>query len=364
MSSPTLTTGAVAHLLNAELVGPASIELTHFEGLDRAGAGGLSFIRSPEFARGWAASKASAALVTRGIEVPGHQPESRALIFVPDADLALASLLEKMTPKPTLPPAGAHRSAVIDPSATVSPTARIGPLCSVGPGAVIADDVVLLDRVSIGEGARIGRGTFLHPGVVVYPRCSIGASCILHANVVVGADGFGYRPSPDGRGVVKIPHLGIVEIHDHVEIGAGTCIDRAKFGSTVIGAGSKLDNLVQVAHNCRIGRSVVIAAGTCLAGSVILEDGVQMGGNCSISDATRIGAGARIGGATAIMRDIPPRGTALGNPSSTGREFFRYHATVQQLSEWWPELRDLARERRTSGPGRSGRTPENPENKG
>lgn len=344
------TTGAVAARLNAELIGPADIALTHFEGMERAGPGGLTFIRSGEFASGWPASKASAALVTRGTNVPGHDASTRALLIVPDADLALVQLLEAFAPRPAFPPPGIHASSVVDPSAKVSPKARIGPLCVIGPDATIGDDTVLVERVSIASNCRIGARTILHPGVAVYSGCSVGSDCVLHANAVIGADGFGYRPAPDGRGVVKIPHVGTAEIHDHVELGAGTCVDRAKFGATVVGAGSKFDNMVQVAHGCRVGRCVLIAAHTALGGSVTVGDGTQIGGNSAISDGVTIGAGCKIGGQSAVMREVEPGTMLVGMPAIGTREFFRMHKVLREVTDFWPRLRAMLRSHESEKP--------------
>jgi UDP-3-O-[3-hydroxymyristoyl] glucosamine N-acyltransferase len=340
---PLATSGAIAARLNAELIGPPDLALTHFEAMERAGPGGLTFIRSGEFASGWPVSKAAAALVTRGTNVPGHDASTRALLIVPDADLALVQLLEAFAPRPALPSPGIHPSSVVDPSAKISPKARIGPLCAIGPDATIGDDTVLVERVSIASNCRVGNRSILHPGVAIYSGCSVGSDCVLHANVVIGADGFGYRPAPDGRGVVKIPHVGTAEIHDHVELGAGTCIDRAKFGATVVGAGSKFDNMVQVAHGCRVGRCVLIAAHTALGGSVTVGDGSQIGGNSAISDGVTIGPGCRIGGQSAVMREVEPGAMLVGMPAIGTREFFRMHKVLREVTDFWPRVRAMLR---------------------
>lgn len=151
--------------------------------------------------------------------------------------------------------------------------------------------------------------------------------------MVIGADGFGYRPAPDGRGLVKIPHLGNAVLDSHVEIGANTCIDRARFGSTRIGAGTKIDNLVQIGHNCRIGRSVVICGCTGIAGSVTIGDGVQIGGNCGIADNVTIGRGARIAAKTGVMHDVPEGITVAGLPAFPGRDYLRMIAALRKLAK-------------------------------
>lgn len=327
------TSGQLAAILSAELVGPADIPLTGLRGLEQAAPTDLSFIRSPRFAHQWAKSRAGAAIVTRGIEVAGHDPRARALLIVADADLAMVQLLEAFAPRPIRPPAGIHPSSVVDPSARIDPTACIGPLCCIGPGAVIAADAVLHSRITIGAAAHIGQRTELFPGVSVLDRCIVGNDCILHANVSIGADGFGYRPDPSGRGLLKIPHAGIVHIGDHVEIGAGSCIDRAKFDATTIGAGTKIDNLVQIAHNVRIGRGCVICGVTGIAGSVTMGNGVTIGGCCGIADGVRIGDGATLGAKSGLISDLPAGQTWLGFPAREAREQLRNWAAARSLPD-------------------------------
>ncbi|MEX2218462.1 MAG: UDP-3-O-(3-hydroxymyristoyl)glucosamine N-acyltransferase, partial [Phycisphaerales bacterium] len=252
------TTGSLARALGATLVGRDDLPLAGIDSVDRAGPGSLTFIRTAAFAAQWARSRASAALVTRGVEVPGHDPAARALLVVESADLALVKALALFAPEAQRGTPGVHPSAVVDPAARVDPSASVGPCCVVGAGAVIGAGVRLISGVSVGRGATIGDGSVLHHGVYVGERCVLGRRCVLWPGVVVGADGFGYMPDPSGRGVLKYPHIGTVEIGDEVEVGANTCIDRAKFAATVIGDGTKIDNLCQIGHNVRVGRACLI----------------------------------------------------------------------------------------------------------
>jgi UDP-3-O-[3-hydroxymyristoyl] glucosamine N-acyltransferase len=329
-------------MVGAELLGPADIRLDRIDALDRAVAGSLSFIRSGAYVKEWESSKASAALVSRDVPLgavretgsaASAQPHARALLVVPDADLAMVGVLELLavTAEPAKP--GVHPSAAIDPSATVSPSATIGPCCTIGAGAVIGDNALLVAQVHIGRGAKVGNGTTLHPHVSILDRCSVGASCILHSGVVIGADGFGYRPSPDGRGLVKIPHIGNVVIDDHVEIGANTCVDRAKFGSTTIGSGTKIDNLVQIGHGCRIGRSCVICGKCGLSGSVVMGDGVLLGGGVSIGDNLEIGSGAKIAALSGVSSNVPPGAIWMGAPAGPAGEWRRTYAALRRMGK-------------------------------
>ncbi len=338
MTAPTpapLTTGSIASMLAAELVGRADLPITHADALDRAGPGAISFIRSHDFARRWGESRASAALVTRGIDVPGHDPASRALLRVADADVALVRLLEAIAPPPEPRTPGVHPAAIVDPAAAIAPSASVGPRCVVGRGATIADHATLFAGAYVGAEARIGAGSVLHPGVVVMDRCVIGARCILHANAVIGADGFGYVPAPRGHpahpGLLKVPHVGNVVIEDDVEIGVGSAVDRAKFGSTRVGAGTKIDNLVQIGHGVIIGRSCILCGQVGLAGSAVLGDGVVLGGQAAVVDGVRVGSGAQLSGQSAATRDVPAGARYAGTPAQSLREFVALQAAVKRL---------------------------------
>ncbi len=325
----------LAQILGARLDGPPDVVITDVAGIDKARSGALTFVRSARFAKLWAESKASAAVVTNGIDVPGHDPSARALLHVNDADLAMVKLLEmaaQTLPQHT-PEAGVHPTAVVDSTAKIGSGARIGANSVVGPRSVIGDGAVIMPSVTIGADVSIGAQTVLNPGVVVYDRCTIGPRCILHAHVSIGADGFGFRPDPSGRGLIKVPHVGTVEIGSDVEIGANSCVDRGKFGPTTIGDGTKIDNLVQIAHNCRIGRSVIICGVTGIGGSVVIGDGVVIAGCCGVADNLTIGAGARLGAKTGLLEDVPAGQTWTGLPAAPHSQQMRSWAAVRKLPE-------------------------------
>lgn len=303
------TAGQVAERLGAALEGPPGLAISGLEAIERAGPTQLTFIRSGAFANAWASCRAGSALVSNGIDVPGHDATRRALLRVPDADLALISLLELLAPGPGAAP-GVHALACVEPGAEVSPGAHVGPFCFIASGARIEAGVMLHSRVTIGRGARIGAGTVVHSGCVIQERCAVGRDCILHPNIVIGADGFGYRATREG--IRKVPHVGTVEIGDRVEIGASTCIDRAKFGATTVGDDTKIDNLVQVGHNARIGRSCLVCGNVGIAGSVVIEDGVVIGAGAGIADGVTIGAGAKIAGMAGVADAVPAGEAWLG----------------------------------------------------
>lgn len=335
------TTGEIARLLGATLQGPDDLPIEGLETIDRAGPGCLTFVRSAAYAKALAASRAAAAIVHRGVEVPGFDTARRALLVVPNADLALVKVLNLFAPAHHAPAPGVHPSATVHPGALIDPTAAVGPSCVVGPGAQVGPGAVLIAQVFVGAGAAVGAQSVLHPGVVVGERCRVGARCLLHPGVKLGADGFGYVPSEDGRGVVKVPHIGNVDVHDGVEIGANSCIDRAKFGATTIGAHTKIDNLVQIGHNCTVGKGCLICGQTGIAGSVTLGDGVILAARVGLADNITVGAGARVGAASGVGEDIPPGETWLGTPAMPVVTTARIYAARKKLPELLERLREL-----------------------
>lgn len=336
-AATTFTTAELAQRVGGQLVGDNHVRIAGIESIDDAGPEHLTLIADKRYADRWPRSRAAAALVKRGIDpTPDHRP----LIVIDDVDVASAVLLAVFAPPMPDPGPGTHPTAVVDPTATIGHGSRIGPGCVIGPHAVIAEQCVLHANVTVMDHARIGRECILWPGAVVRERCTLGERCILHPNVTIGGDGFGYRPSPDGRGLVKIPQIGVVTIGHDVEIGAGSCIDRGKFSATVIGDGCKLDNLVQVAHNCRLGRCVVIAAHTALGGSVRVDDGALIGGMVCVREHCHIGAGAKLGGGSQLMHDIPPGEMWSGIPATDSRTMFKRYAAIARLPD---HLRNTAR---------------------
>lgn len=331
-TTSTITSVELSRLLSGELRG-ADVPVTGLESLELAREGHLTFIRAGKFARAWATSRASAALVTRGIELPAFDEKTRCVIFVADADRAMTQMLERFMPAPHEPAVGVHPSAVIDPSAQIAGDARIGPHVSIGPRSVIGAGAVLHAGARIGGDARIGAKTIINSGVAVLDRCIIGERCIVHANVVIGADGFGYRVDPATRSLVKVPHIGHVEIGNDVEIGACSTIDRGKFGATVVGLGTKIDNHVQIAHNVRIGRSSVICGCVGIAGSVTIGSGVMIGGLAGVADGITIGDGVQVGAGAGVMSDIAPGETVVGNPAVPRREWARTQISLRRLGE-------------------------------
>ncbi|NQU74979.1 MAG: UDP-3-O-(3-hydroxymyristoyl)glucosamine N-acyltransferase, partial [Planctomycetes bacterium] len=238
-----------------------------------------------------------------------------------------------------LPPEGVHPSAVVDATALLGSGVAVGPHAVVGAGATLGDNVVVCANVYVGADAVIGDGSVLMPGVVVSRRCRIGRRCRLHANAVIGADGFGYY-FRDGA-YHKIPHIGTVEIGDDVEIGACSCVDRAKFGATRIGDGTKIDNLVQIAHNVQIGKGVILAGLVGVAGSSKLGDYVVLGGHAGIRDNITVGDEVRVAAYSAVLQDVPPGQTIGGIPAFDERQCVRVYHLQQKLPELKKQLEQL-----------------------
>jgi UDP-3-O-[3-hydroxymyristoyl] glucosamine N-acyltransferase len=336
-----ITARHIAEVLKADLLGPGDVAFDRMDSIDRAGPGALTFIRSHRFARRWPQSRAAGAIITRDLPLPDLIPgfdaaspaSPRPLIVVPDADLALITCLPLFASPRAARAPGVHPSAVIEPGCRIDPSACIGPLCVLGPGAVVEAGAVLVSQVRLGEQARIGPRTLVHPHAAILDGCEVGSDCVIHSGVVIGADGFGFLPAPGGKGLLKVPHIGNVVIGDHVEIGAGSCIDRAKFGSTTIGSGTKIDNLVQVAHGCRIGRSCVLCGQVGLSGSVILGDGVILGGKVGVAEGLEVGAGARVAALSGITGNVPEGAAYMGAPAGPVGEWRRAYATLRRLGK-------------------------------
>ncbi len=320
----------INEILEGELIGNTTTTINGPEQLSHAKADHITFIGSSKYIKQWAGSKASAAIVNQNLTVePG---ENRAIIKVKNADLAMAKLLEVFNPGIPEFDTEIHPSAVIHETAKIGEGCKIGAGCYIGKNVVLDAGVILYPNVTIMDDTTIGAQTLIWSGTVIRERTKVGAQCIFHINVSIGADGFGYRPSEDGRGLVKIPQIGDVIIGNAVEIGANSSVDRGKFSSTIVGDGCKIDNHVQIAHNCIMGRSCIMAGHSGLAGSVTLGDGVIIGGSASIKDHTTIHSGATVGAGSGVMNDVPAGSTVLGYPARESREMLKQWIAMRKLA--------------------------------
>ena len=315
-------------VLKGIIVGNTSTKITAPEQLELASTSEISFIGNKKYEKFWDASKACAAVVNEDISIePG---ENRAFIKVKNADLAMSQVLELFAPPTPFFSTDIHPTAIIDATAVIGNGSRIGAGSYIGPKVQLGENVTIYPNVTILDECTIGKNTVIWSGAVVRERCHMGNDCIIHPNATIGADGFGFRPDPQ-RGLVKIPQIGNVVLGNNVEIGANTCVDHGKFSSTVLGNGCKIDNLIQIGHNSKLGQFCIMAGQSGLAGSVTLGNGVMIGGSASITDHVTIGDGAIIGGGSGVTKDVPSGVTLLGYPAIDARDALRQWAILKRL---------------------------------
>ena len=318
----------INEVLKGTIVGDTSQKITAPEQLELASASEISFIGNKKYEKLWENSKACVAVVNDDISIkPG---QNRAFIKVQNADLAMSQVLELFAPPTPLFSTDIHPMAFIDKTAIIGNGTRIGAGSYIGPKVQIGENVTIYPNVTILDECTIGKNTIIWSGVVVRERCHMGNDCIIHPNATIGADGFGFRPDPQ-RGLVKIPQIGNVILGNNVEIGANTCVDRGKFSSTVLGDGCKIDNLIQIGHNSKLGKFCIMAGQSGLAGSVTLGNGVIIGGSASITDHVTIGDGSIIGGGSGVTKDVPSGVTLLGYPAIDSRDALRQWAILKRL---------------------------------
>ncbi len=318
-------------LLNGELIGNTTELINAPEQIDRAKKNNITFIGNSKYAKMWEQSKACSAIINENIDL--EPQENRALIKVKNADLAMAKILEIFDPGLPEIEGVIHPTAVVHKTAIIGKGTKIGAHSYVGKNVILGENVTVFPNVSIFDDCKLGNNCIVWSGTVIRERSIIGMGCIFHNNVSIGADGFGFRPSDDGKSLVKIPQIGNVVIGNGVEIGANSCVDRGKFSSTIIGDGCKIDNQVQIAHNCVMGRGCIMAGHSGLAGSVTLGDGVLIGGSASIKDHLTIHSGAIVGGGSGVMRDVAAGKTVLGYPACESREMLKQWSALRKLAQ-------------------------------
>ncbi|WP_309609439.1 UDP-3-O-(3-hydroxymyristoyl)glucosamine N-acyltransferase [Flavobacterium sp.] len=318
----------INQILNGEIIGNTNQKITAPEQLEVATNNQISFIGNKKYEKFWDNSNAAVAVVNQDISIePG---ENRAFIKVKNADLAMSQVLEMFAPPMPTFLVDIHPTAVIDASATIGNGSKIGAGCYVGLRVNIGENVTIYPNVTILDDTVIGKNTIIWSGTVIRERSVIGDNCIFHPNCTIGADGFGFRPDPE-RGLVKIPQIGNVVIGNNVEIGANSCVDRGKFSSTILGDGCKIDNLVQIGHNSKLGKFCIMAGNSGLAGSVTLGNGVIIGGSASIKDHTSIGDGAIVGAGSGVTGDIEAGKVMLGYPAVEARDALKQWAILKRL---------------------------------
>ena len=243
----------------------------------------------------------------------------------------MSQILELFAPEPPKFSIDIHPTAVIDASAKIGAGTKIGPNCYIGPNVEIGENATIYPNVTILDFSTVGKNTTIWSGAVIRERCHVGDHCILHPNCTIGADGFGFRPCPE-RGLAKIPQIGNVIIGNNVEIGANSTVDRGKFSSTVLGDGCKIDNLVQIGHNSKLGKFCIMAGNSGLAGSVTLGNGVIIGGSASIKDHLTLGDGVIIGAGSGVAADVPAGKTMIGYPAVEARTALKQWAILKRMA--------------------------------
>jgi UDP-3-O-[3-hydroxymyristoyl] glucosamine N-acyltransferase len=334
--SPTITAAELARRVNGHLAGDGAVLIRAVATLEEAGPDAVSWVGRPELLPQLARSQAGVVIVPEEAEVPA----GRTTIHVRDPDMAIVEALAALAPPAPVVPPGVDPTARVGEGAVVD-GACIGPNVFVGPGAVIGPGTQLHSGVYVGADSRLGRDCVLWPSVVVRERTIIGDRVIIHPNATIGADGFGYHQR--GGRHHKIPQIGRVVIEDDVEIGAGTCIDRARSGETRIGRGTKIDNLVQIAHNVCIGENCIVTAQCGISGSTTLGHDVMLGGQTGLIDHLQVGDHVMFAAASKVYNDVPTGHVVRGDPATDHMQYARQMVSLRRLPKLLEQLKALVR---------------------
>jgi UDP-3-O-[3-hydroxymyristoyl] glucosamine N-acyltransferase len=331
----------LAERVGGEVAGDAGALIVRVAPLDEAGPGDLSFFSNRKYRRSFEASRASAVVVEPDEDVPA----GRTVLKVKNAYLAFAKISTLFHPPQQAVP-DVSPQAYVHPAARVHPSAELMPFAYVGADAVVGARCILYPGAYVGPGARIGEDCVLWPNAVVRERCTLGDRVVLQPGCVVGSDGFGYAfdtTGEEGSGPrhYKVPQAGIAAIEDDVELGANVCVDRATLGATRVGRGSKLDNLVQIAHNVEVGPLSILCGQAGIAGSTKLGAGVMVGGQVGVVGHISIGDGAKLGAQSGIMSDVGRGEMVGGSPARPYRDWLRTEATLARLPELGRRLKEL-----------------------
>ncbi len=329
----------IADFLKGELVGDPDVTVSNFSKIEDGKPGTITFLGNPKYTAYIYQTRADIVLVNDDFE-PG-QPIKATLIRVPNAYAALASLMEMAGSKHSRR-RGIETMSFISPEALMGENVYVGAFAYVGAGSHIGNDSKIYPQVYVGEDVHIGKNCTIYPGVKIYSDCVIGDNCIIHAGAVIGADGFGF--SKEEERYHKIPQMGNVIIEDDVEIGANTTVDRAVMGATIIRRGVKLDNLIQIAHNCEIGENTVMAAQVGIAGSTKIGESCVLGGQVGIGGHITIGKQSQIGAQSGIISNTKEGSEIIGTPAYPVKNFFRSSIIIPKLPDMYRQLNALEKE--------------------
>lgn len=329
----------ISSLINGKVVGDPSTVVSGFAKIEEAGPETISFLANPKYEAFIYNTRAGIVIVNEDLNLKA--PVQSTLIRVKDAYTAFATLMEHYQKILAEEQQGIEDPVFIHPTAQVGKNVFIGAFAYIGENAVVEEGSKICAQVYIGKNAKVGKNTVVHPGVKIYEDCVVGNRVIIHAGAVIGSDGFGFAPLEDGS-YKKIPQMGNVVIGDHVEIGANTCIDRATMGSTLIQNGSKLDNLIQVAHNVVIGEHTAIAAQTGISGSAKIGNRVMMGGQVGVNGHITVADGTKVTGQSGITKSIPEKDTVVaGTPATNYKSSMKSLAIYRNLPKLEKKIKEL-----------------------
>lgn len=333
------TATQIALLVNGKIEGNPEAAVSSFGKIEEATAGQLAFLANPKYEEYLYSTQASVLLINESQEL--RQSISPTVIKVPDAYTAFATLLSKYQELMTQQLTGVQDPSYVAKTAKLGSNVFVGAFSYINEKAVIGNNVKIFPHVYVGENVRIADNTILHPGVKIYHDCVIGKNVIIHAGSIIGGDGFGFAPQADGS-YKKVPQIGNVVIEDNVEIGANATIDRATMGSTIIKAGAKLDNLIQVAHNVEVGNNTVIAAQAGISGSTKVGNNVMIGGQAGVVGHIQIADGTKINAQSGVSKSVKNPNTALtGSPAYDYTSMLRSQAIFRNLPELEKRIMEL-----------------------
>lgn len=333
------TAKQIAEFIGGRVEGNENAAVHTFAKIEEGKEGAISFLSNPKYTHYLYETQSTIILVNNDLQL--DQPVNATLIRVENAYEAVARLLqiyESIKPKKT----GIDSLAFISPKATIGKDVYIGAFAYIGDGAEIGDGTQIYPHVVIGDGVKTGSECLFYPNVTVYQGCQIGNRVTIHAGSVIGADGFGFAPNTNGYD--KIPQIGIVIIEDDVEIGANTCIDRSTMGATIVHRGVKLDNLIQVAHNCEVGENTVMSAQSGMAGSTKIGQWCMVGGQAGFAGHIQVADKTFVGAQCGVISSTKGNEQLIGSPAMEPKQFFKSMAVLKKLPDMYRELNMLKKE--------------------
>jgi UDP-3-O-[3-hydroxymyristoyl] glucosamine N-acyltransferase len=330
----------ISAIVNGTVEGDKDVKVATFAKIEEGQPGAISFLANPKYAPFLYTTNSSIVLISKDFVL--EHPVKATLIRVDDPYATVAMLLDMVSKMSAQGPVGIEQPSYISEGVQIPDDAYIGAFAYIAKGASIGKNVKIYPQTYIGDGVTIGDNTIIYPGVKIYKGCKIGANCIIHSGVVIGADGFGFAPVNGEYN--KIPQIGIVIIEDNVEIGANTTIDRATMGATKISKGVKLDNLIQVAHNCEIGENTVMASQVGVAGSTKVGANCMVGGQVGFAGHIHVGNNVHIGAQSGLPKNVPSDSVIMGYPAVNAKDFMRQSVNIKNLGKLFDKVAALENE--------------------